>query len=509
MSSNVLIMGKDVNNNSKYVRVSQEGKLLIDASGLTIQSDISGQTVNIGSMPPITVDVSGLATEETLLATYTLLEDNFTVNGLKVDISGQTVIATGVDISGQRVDISGQSILATGVDISGQTVLVNNNLNVNNLYSNSTVYDLTNDSSTITGGDTRFEADRTRVNSWSFQNSKSQAGSNCFFYSNSNSSPLGEQAFDILYQDLQSLYIVVSINKSGDANNYPFIAAYSPSESSFFTSRWVFTIDGSAKVLSTQRVLLYYGLNPSNLFTNIPHLPLVLNNVASLGPREPNETIYLLSVNTASAQPSGDIYYNLWNSGFVLNDGIHNDYEFTSGIKSKGDLNLSKLTIENNLLGVNVPNSISVTDTSFQTIDFDSCLNTAVKNTVKVDAGLTFNNIDNMYTKGLNVICRKPYTASITTYSETDISNNNLPMIDLRAYNSLSFFGSSSHTGPGSHNILVLFSTDDVTYYTSSYTIPTNASGNFAWDFKDFCVPYIKFQFQVTITSLTAFVCLK
>ena len=59
-----------------------------------------------------------------------------------------------------------------------------------------------------------------------------------------------------------------------------------------------------------------------------------------------------MSLNAPSAMASGAISYNIYNTGFVLNNGIQNQYQFTSGIKSKGDLALSQLTVENNLLAV-------------------------------------------------------------------------------------------------------------------------------------------------------------
>ena len=473
----------------------------VDISNQTV--DISGQTVNIASMPIL--DISGLATEETLLETYTLLNDNFSTGGLNVSLTAldgekytNTVVESkrgldvniintslNVDISGQRVDISNQT-----VDISGQVVNVVNDLNVNIKNTNSTVYDLTNDASTITGSDNRFESDRSRPNSWSFTNTKNQAGSNAFFYSNSTVSPLGGQAFDILYQDLQCLYCVVSINKSDDVNDYPFLAAYSPSESSFFTSRWVFTIDGAAKVLSTEKVLLYYGSNPTNIFTNIRHLPLVLNNSASLGPRLSTETVYLISCNTSSGRPTSSIYYNLYNCGFVLTDSIHNDYEFNSGIKSKGDLLLSQLNQNSGNLGVDVINQVSVNNDALTSMTFT---------TVTSDASIV----------GLNVITRNAFYPTTVIFTENDISiTDETPSIDLRAYNKLSVFGLETHTGGGSHNIIVQYSNDDITFYDSPNVI-TSTGGKFSWDNSTFCVSYMRFRFQVELTSLTFIVSLK
>jgi len=82
------------------------------------------------------------------------------------------------------------------------------------------------------------------------------------------------------------------------------------------------------------------------------------------------------------------------------------------------------------------------------------------------------------------------------------------PSITLGPYNKLSVFGVSTHTGGGSHNIIVMYSNDNITYYDSPNVI-ASTGGKFAYDNSTFCVSYIKFRFQVQIETLTFNVALK
>ena len=640
MSTNTLILAKDEKNNSKFVRCNNEGKLLLDTTGISFVVDISGQTVNIGTMPSVDVNgfssitdflttggmsvvlsdldenqitntvidtkrgldvnvintssdyatettlsaidtklgeelsvnvISGFATETTLAAIDTKLGEELSVNVISgfatettlaaIDtklgeelsvnvISGfatETTLAAidtklGEELSvnvisgfatettlaaidtklGEELSVNVISGFATETTLAaidtklGEELSVNvisgfatettlaeidtkleTGVNVNILDTNSTIYDLTNDAPTMTENDTRFTADRVRSDSWAFDTSKSTLGSNVYWYSNSSTSPLGVQQFPILHGDINSLYCVVSINKTENNNRLPFLALFSPSGSAFYTSRWIYTIDPNEKIIQTEKVLLYWNNDPVDIYTNLRHIQLLKNVIASEGPQLESETIFLMSVNTASGEPSNSISYNLYNAGFIL-DSVHNDYEFNSGIKSKADLLLSKLSVSDSTnLNVNVSNALGVT----------------VSNTVDVANSnldsFTFDIIDGKPTKGLNVITRNTYLANITQYQLADISGNDLPSMDLRAFKTLSIFGNRTHTGPGSHNIIVQFSIDGITFYDSPYVISVNGSDNFAWDFKDFCVPYLRLRFQVQVTALTLFLCLK
>jgi hypothetical protein len=268
---------------------------------------------------------------------------------------------------------------------------------------------------------------------------------------------------------------------------------YSPSNTGFYTSRWVYTIDPSELLLQNEKVLLYWNNDPVDIYKDIRHIQLLFNAVASQGPLLSSEIVYLMSLNGPSAMASGAISYNIYNTGFVLNNGIHNDYQFNSGIKSKGDLLLSKLNItDGSNLDVAVRNSVGITNATLGTMTFNGI-------------GLDGTNIIN----GLNVIVRNQFYPTTFTFTENDISiTDETPSIDVRAYNKLSVFGVDSHVGAGSHNIIVQYSNDDITYYDSPNVIQATAT-KFAYDNSTFCVSYIKFRFQVQIQTLTFIVSLK
>jgi hypothetical protein len=478
--------------------VNMINSLTVDISGQTVLVDISGQTVDISGQT-VLVDISGQTVD---ISGQTVL----------VDISGQTVL---VDISGQTVDISGQRVIT---DISGQTVNIGNAVSANVLNVNSTVYDYVNDYSTMTQADNRFDVDRVRPDSWSFTNTKNQNGSNVFWYSNAATSPLGVQQFNILHGDLESLYFVAGINRTEDRDALPFLVVYSPSSIAFYTSRWVYLVDPTEKLIQGEKVLLYYGVDPVSIHTNIRHVRLLYNAIASQGPQLESEVCYLISCNSASALPASSVYYNLYNAGFILNDvkKTHNDYAFDSGIKSRGDSLLANLNNIDGYLGVSVENVVSanILNTSYSLIGENSCLNVNVGNVADIpisNTALTFMSYKGVSagTFGLEVVNRNVEQATTYLFTEDDLTiTDETPSIDVRTFRLMSVFGNSTHTGGGSHNIIMEYSTNNNTWFDSPNVIPSVAN-KFAVDLKDFCVSYIRFRFQVEITDLNMNVCLK
>ena len=514
-------------------------------TGFATETTLGAIDTKLGGELAVNV-ISGFATEETLSDTYTLLNDNIgtgglsvsltaldgekitntvvdtkrgldvnMINSLSVDISGQTVVT---DISGQTVDISGQTVV---VDVSGQTVNVGNDLNINILDTNSTVYDFTDNSSTMTGADDRFFIDRVRPDSWAFKNDKNQNGSNVFLYSNTVTSPLSAQQFPILHGDLESLYFVAGINRTDDRDALPFMVIYSPSPLAFYTSRWVYLVDASEKLIQGEKVLLFYGIDPIHIYTNLRHIRLLYNAIASQGPQLETEVCYLMSINTASALPASSVYYNLYNAGFILNDvkHTHNDYAFNSGINSKKDLVLSKLNIAGDAisLAVAVSNTVVVSNTILEQMTFtDSNLNVNISNTdVPVsNTALTYMSYKEVAsgTYGLEVVNRNVQQSTNYLFDVGDISiTDETPTIDVRTFRLMSVFGLSTHSGGGSHDIVVQYSTNGLSnnWYDSPNVISTTSSGKFALDLKDFCVSYIRFRFQVALDTLNMNVCLK
>ena len=342
----------------------------------------------------------------------------------------------------------------------------------------------------MTENDSRFSIDRTRPDSWSFINDKNQTGSNIYFYSNTTTSPLGTQDFNILHEDISTLYSVVGINKTSTADNLPLMALFSPSSTSFYQSRWIYTIDPAEYLLQGEKVLLYWNNDPVNIYPNLRHIELLFNAGASTGTLGSGETIFLMSLNTQSTRPASSIFYNAYNCGFVLNNGIHNDYQFNSGIKSKADLALSKLTVDNNLLSVNVGNVVGVLNTNLDTMSFST--------------------IDTSNTSGLNVVIRPPLNPVNFTFTISDIDSitNTTPSIDIRPFSKIAVFGKSTHTGGGSHNIIIQYSSDDSTFYDTNNLIATT-NNIFSYDNQSFCVSYIRFKFQVSLNTLTFNISLK
>ena len=479
-------------------------------------STIDSMTVTEGILQVNTVDVSTLATQQTVLDTYNLLNNNTSTGGLNVSLTaldGEKITNTVIDTK-RGLDCNIINLPTT------QAVSIAGAVSINVLDVNSTVYDFTNDSATMTQADDRFFIDRVRPDSWAFLNDKNQNGSNVYWYSNSTVSPLGVQNFNILHGDLESLYFVAGINRTDDINAIPFMAVFSPSSIAFYNSRWVYTLDPSVKLIQTEKVLLYYGIDPVHIYTNLRHVQLIKNVIASQGPQLETEVCYLMSVNSASGLGTSSVYFNLYNAGWILTDGVHNDFQFNSGIDSKKDLVLSKLTIAGDAtsLAVAVSNTVVFSNAVLDSMTLtDSNLNVNIANTLDIpisNTALTYMSFKevNAGTYGLEVVNRNVQQSYNYLFNVGDITiTDETPTIDVRAFRLMSVFGDSTHTGGGSHNIIVQYSTNGLSdnWYDSPNVISTNASGKFALDLKDFCVSYIRFRFQVALDTLNMNVCLK
>jgi hypothetical protein len=478
----------------------------VNITGCDVTLPISG-TVDVSNFPTA-FEVSNLPTTQDVSGTVAISNTSFEISNLPTT---QEVSGT-IAFSNTAIEISNLP--------TTQAVSIADPVNVNVLDTNSTIYDLTNDSSTMTGEDARFIVDIVRPDSWRFRTSKTNvAGSNVYWYSNSPVSPLGVQQFPILHGDLSSVYCVVSINKTENNNRLPFMALYSPSLSAFYTSRWIYTIDVSEQLLQTEKVLVYWGTDPAELYPNLRHIEALKNVIASEGPQLETETVYLMSINTASGEPTESIDYNLYNSGFVLNNGVHNDYQFNSGIQSKADFALSQLTVSNGAnLNVQVVNTLTtnttLTDVTFTKIITENCLNVNVANVADIpisNTSLIFMSFKEVSagTYGLEVVNRNVQQSTNYLFTEADVTiTDETPSIDVKAFRLMSVFGDSAHTGGGSHDIIIQYSTNNLIWYDSPNVIPSVAN-KFAFDLKDFCVGYIRFRFQVEITDLNMNVCLK
>ena len=497
-----------------------------EVSNLPTTQDVSG-TVAISNT---SFEISNLPTTQEVSGTIAFSNTAIEISNLPAtqEVSGTVAISnTSFEISNLPTtqEVSGTIAFSnTAIEISNlpttQAVSIADPVNVNVLDTNSTIYDLTNDSSTMTGEDARFIVDIVRPDSWRFRTSKTNvAGSNVYWYSNSPVSPLGVQQFPILHGDLSSVYCVVSINKTENNNRLPFMALYSPSLSAFYTSRWIYTIDVSEQLLQTEKVLVYWGTDPAELYPNLRHIEALKNVIASEGPQLETETVYLMSINTASGEPTESIDYNLYNSGFVLNNGVHNDYQFNSGIQSKADFALSQLTVSNGAnLNVQVVNTLTtnttLTDVTFTKIITENCLNVNVANVADIpisNTSLIFMSFKEVSagTYGLEVVNRNVQQSTNYLFTEADVTiTDETPSIDVKAFRLMSVFGDSAHTGGGSHDIIIQYSTNNLIWYDSPNVIPSVAN-KFAFDLKDFCVGYIRFRFQVEITDLNMNVCLK
>ena len=199
--------------------------------------------------------------------------------------------------------------------------------------------------------DNRFRVDKYGRDGWHFINDADQDASNVYWYS--NGAGQGNQQ-NLLFQDITSVYTVVTIDQTSSVDDCPYIVFYSPPTGTsdviptFAHSKWQFILPTNAQLFSSEKVVLYYGAVPK-VHPNLRHIPLVLSSVGNNGPRSPTELVYLMSINTSSARSAAKVDYLLHNAGFVALGGISREYSFHNSKERKQLDNLS------------TPNGVAVT----------------------------------------------------------------------------------------------------------------------------------------------------
>ena len=240
------------------------------------------------------------------------------------------------------------------------------------LSTNATIYDFVLNSAQVSVGDSRFRIDPNGRNGWLFLNDTSPtAGSNLYWYSN-QLPPYGiSLQSNIAYSDVQTFYTVVTTNAVASADDLPILAAYSfPTGSgdgnpAFYHSRWVFTTTSADKRYAFEKVLYYYGTDP-NIYPDLRHVQLTLSTVAPTGPRESNEVLYLMSLNTTSGRTANAVDYIAHATGFHLTNGAKREYQFDNSKKRLAETTFSELDVSGGFLQVSgaltidFPSSIDV-----------------------------------------------------------------------------------------------------------------------------------------------------
>jgi len=310
-------------------------------------------------------DTSTLALEATQQLVKTALDTIHTdlQGDLKVNVVDVSQLATDSNLSTMSAKISDLLLLSELQNIDG--------VKINDGHPADTPYDYDLLQKTMTAKDSTHEDSRFRVDAygrdgWHFINDTDQDASNVYWYS--NGAGQGNQQ-NLLFQDVSSVYTVVTIDKTNSVNDCPYIVFYSPPTGtgdvipSFAHSKWQFILPSNAQIFSSEKVVLYYGAVPK-VHQNLRHLPLVLSSVGNNGPRSPTELVYLMSINTSSARSASNVDYLLHNTGFVALGGISREYSFHNSKDRKQKANLS------------TSNGLTVTGDFYpfnQTVNIDGC----------------------------------------------------------------------------------------------------------------------------------------
>jgi hypothetical protein len=380
-------------------------------------------------------------------------------------------------------------------------------------------------------------------------------GSSLYWYSNQVPPfGVGTQS-NILYNDVQTFYAVVSTNAVAAADDLPIIGVYSfptgsgDGNAAFYHSRWVFTTTSANNRYANEKVLYYYGVNPA-IYPELRHVQLTLSTVAPTGPRT-NDVIYLMSLNTTSGRSANAVDYIAHATGFHLVNGDKREFQFDNSKKRLAETTFSELDVSGGLLQVggaltidfpasievsgsvsvsNFPATQAISNTNIDSISFTvdkgvNYLNTQVfgipleNDTVKSslwDSGgyaIATSNplpVKIMETTSTNPLPVKIIATPITTFAWTlaDFTPDDgtvgavSPYIKSDLYNTLTCFGDHTGTG-GTHRLTYQFSLDDITYYDTTFviTLPNATPFN---DTNSLGVPYVRFKLTSNpFTSLT------
>lgn len=121
--------------------------------------------------------------------------------------------------------------------------------------------------------------------------------------------------FSTTVANLQNAYAIVTL----DTAKYPFFGVYTEPTGSgdaqfWYKSRRVYSAT-TTTVTAGNKYLIHFGTDPG-VYPELPRITLTLNNSLSDGAFAPTETVYLLALNTNSAQPANDYSFVAHQLGF-------------------------------------------------------------------------------------------------------------------------------------------------------------------------------------------------
>jgi len=365
--------GGDVNIVGCEVTLPISGSVTTDISGYSLESTQNSILANVANtMPLFTFEPLGGVQNNALKTRVENFPTSFEVSNIPA--TQAVSIADPIAISNTSFDVN---VTNTSVPISNTVIdsltVTDGKLNVTQsteLTLPITYYDFNNNHTQMTmknpsTSDNRWRIDSTNGrNGWQFKNDYSQDGGNCYWYSNYAGN--GNQT-NILYQDVTSLWAVVTMDKVNNIDDTVILVMYSPPTGSgdciptFAHSRWNYILSNGTKLFSSEKVLIYFGNDP-NVHTDLRHLQMSLVTTGSNGPRGVTELIYLMSANLESGRTAGNIDILLHNTGFTAG-GVNREYGFDNSLERLSINNLSQYSIGVSVNNFPATQAVSVADT--------------------------------------------------------------------------------------------------------------------------------------------------
>jgi hypothetical protein len=416
-----------------------------------------------------------------------------------------------------------------------------------------TLYDFSLNRAQLTESDTRFRIDENGRNGWKFVNDTSQAGSNIFWYSNKQP-PFGSGLqLPFTFNDIDSVYCVVTTNAVEDVDQLPFLNLYSfptgvnDGNPAFYHSRW--SLAPQTQGLAYEKVLYYYGTNPA-VYPELRHVPLTLVSNPPNGERLGTEVIYLMALNTGSAQPASSVDYIAQGAGFILDNGIQRSYIFDNSKVRQQQQALSSLTVTDGILQVsggggtggnvtvdNFPAVQDVSNSSLSSMTFTDNTgtlylnvhtdipteNNALRTAIYDSAGTTALAIDPDTGAGLVEITNVPHVKLNSIVTSVNLDDSDFTATTIGGYSTSidisnssfqTVFGSSGLTdNSGTGSLKVEFSANNTDFFETdiNFVIP-ETGGYFSNNGSTvtFVAPFVRFKIaDHDISGLNMWVCQK
>ena len=244
-------------------------------------------------------------------------------------------------------------------------------------------------SSGVSDSTTNFTTDLAGRQGWFWSNA-TDPGGKCFVYT------FNGYEEDATEGQLQTSYAILSCDVVDHVNDLPILAVYSwPTGSGdaqpWYHSRWRYNPSTTDGYVAGQRILVYFGEDPTDIEPAIPHI--LLDNALVDGEGLPTEQVFLMSWGSDTGATTGHVRWCVEQAGNVFSNRPQvRTFTYTNDREVDLDYVLGNLSFTDGKLDVNLTSATLATEETLEAVK-DTLDTPVAATTVKLASPVTHDEV--------------------------------------------------------------------------------------------------------------------